>query len=137
MGLSPEVPEDMSGVNNIPWIKLAAFIGNEPFVSGLNDTHAEKVYPEVFTVPPLPGQIGTVIDAPAASLFDQAPTANVMASECVPLCACDELTVMLVMALTVTLEPLVSAFQPSVPLSSKPQFMQAPPVVQLTVATLL
>lgn len=80
-------------------------------------------------MPPLPGQSGIVIDAPAASFVDQAPVAIVSASEREPVCACVELTVKLVMALP---PPAVSAVHPSVDPDSKPQFMQAGPVLQFT-----
>jgi len=86
----------------------------------------------VFTVPPLPGQSGIVIDAPAASFVDQAPVASVRASDREPVCACVELTVKLVMALP---PPDVFAVHPSVDPDSKPQFMHEGPVVQVTGAT--
>jgi len=79
---------------------------------------------------PLPGHRGTKIDAPAASFVDQAPTASVIASDREPVCACDELTLKLVMALPL----FVFAVHPSVVPDSKPQFMQAAPDVQATAA---
>ena len=62
---------------------------------------------------------------------DQSPMARVMASECEPVWAMDELMVTFVMPLP---PPEVSPAQPSAVPDSKPQFMQAGPVVQETAA---